>query len=71
MGVQGLWALLEPAGKPIPLETLENKQLKCNYSSWLTNSTCYVPHRPTTNKFKVEVRYVSYFFIYNAADFFS
>lgn len=27
MGVQGLWALLEPAGKPIPLETLENKIL--------------------------------------------
>jgi len=27
MGVTGLWSLLEPAGKPIPLESLENKIL--------------------------------------------
>lgn len=27
MGVTGLWRLLEPAGKPVPLETLENKVL--------------------------------------------
>lgn len=27
MGVHGLWKLLEPAGKPVPVETLENKVL--------------------------------------------
>lgn len=27
MGVQGLWKLLESAGKPIPVEKLENKVL--------------------------------------------
>ncbi|KAI4464459.1 dna repair protein complementing xp-g cells-related [Holotrichia oblita] len=26
MGVQGLWRLIEPSGKPVPLETLENKE---------------------------------------------
>lgn len=27
MGVTGLWRLVEPAGKPVPIETLENKVL--------------------------------------------
>lgn len=27
MGVTGLWRLLDPAGKPVPVETLENKIL--------------------------------------------
>jgi len=27
MGVQGLWALAEAYGKPVPLESLENKIL--------------------------------------------
>jgi DNA excision repair protein ERCC-5 len=27
MGVTGLWSLVEPAGKPVPLESLENKIL--------------------------------------------
>lgn len=27
MGVHGLWRLIEPSGKPVPLETLENKVL--------------------------------------------
>lgn len=27
MGVHGLWRLIEPSGKPVPLETLENKIL--------------------------------------------
>ena len=27
MGVNGLWSLLDPAGKPVPLESLENKIL--------------------------------------------
>lgn len=36
MGVHGLWNLLEPVGKPIPMETLENKILAVgNYLHWL------------------------------------
>lgn len=27
MGVHGLWKLIESAGKPVPVETLENKVL--------------------------------------------
>ena len=27
MGVQGLWKLLEPAGRPVALETLQGKVL--------------------------------------------
>jgi DNA excision repair protein ERCC-5 len=27
MGVTGLWKLIESSGKPVPLETLENKVL--------------------------------------------
>lgn len=27
MGVHGLWRLIEPSGRPVPLETLENKVL--------------------------------------------
>lgn len=27
MGVHGLWKLVEQAGKPVPLDTLENKVL--------------------------------------------
>ena len=27
MGVTGLWKLIEASGKPVPLETLENKVL--------------------------------------------
>lgn len=27
MGVTGLWKLIEASGKPVPLETLENKTL--------------------------------------------
>jgi hypothetical protein len=27
MGVTGLWKLIESSGKPVPLETLENKIL--------------------------------------------
>ncbi|XP_050426458.1 DNA excision repair protein ERCC-5 [Adelges cooleyi] len=35
MGVQGLWKLLEAAGKPIPVEKLENKILSIDVSIWL------------------------------------
>ena len=35
MGVHGLWTLLEPVGKPVPLETLENKILAVGNISWL------------------------------------
>ncbi|XP_063932075.1 DNA excision repair protein ERCC-5 homolog [Zophobas morio] len=35
MGVQGLWRLIEPSGKPVPLETLQNKVLAIDVSIWL------------------------------------
>ncbi|CAH1183769.1 unnamed protein product [Phaedon cochleariae] len=35
MGVHGLWRLIEPSGKPVPLETLENKVLAVDVSIWL------------------------------------
>ncbi|XP_063617374.1 DNA excision repair protein ERCC-5 [Cydia splendana] len=35
MGVTGLWRLVEPAGKPVPVETLENKVLAVDISIWL------------------------------------
>ncbi|KAJ2953876.1 hypothetical protein O0L34_g1504 [Tuta absoluta] len=35
MGVTGLWRLIEPAGKPVPVETLENKVLAVDISIWL------------------------------------
>ncbi|XP_049537650.1 uncharacterized protein LOC125952292 [Anopheles darlingi] len=35
MGVLGLWKLIEQSGKPVPLETLENKVLAVDVSIWL------------------------------------
>lgn len=35
MGVTGLWRLVEPTGKPVPVETLENKVLAVDISIWL------------------------------------
>ncbi|XP_045512140.1 DNA excision repair protein ERCC-5 homolog [Pieris brassicae] len=35
MGVTGLWRLIEPSGKPVPVETLENKILAVDISIWL------------------------------------
>ena len=38
MGVKGLWQLIDPAGKPIPLERLENRVLAIDVSIWLNQS---------------------------------
>ncbi|KAA0202148.1 hypothetical protein HAZT_HAZT009805 [Hyalella azteca] len=35
MGVKGLWRLIEEAGTPVPLESLENKVLAVDVSIWL------------------------------------
>ncbi|XP_065200982.1 DNA excision repair protein ERCC-5 [Planococcus citri] len=39
MGVHGLWKLIEPAGKQVPLESLENKVLAVDVSIWLYQLT--------------------------------
>ena len=48
MGVIGLWSLLEPAGKPVSLESLENKILAigkfsgfCLYKNKITKKTIF------------------------------
>ncbi|XP_023346371.1 DNA repair protein complementing XP-G cells homolog [Eurytemora carolleeae] len=38
MGVLGLWNLLEPVGKPVPIESLENKILAVDISIWLNQA---------------------------------
>uniref|UniRef100_A0A0K2UF46 Excision repair crosscomplementing rodent repair deficiency, complementation group 5 [Columba livia] n=1 Tax=Lepeophtheirus salmonis TaxID=72036 RepID=A0A0K2UF46_LEPSM len=38
MGVQGLWSILEPTGKVISVETLENQILAIDISLWLHQS---------------------------------
>ncbi len=38
MGVHGLWKLLDSAGKPVPLEHLENRVLAIDISIWLNQS---------------------------------
>ncbi|SPP86244.1 DNA repair protein complementing XP-G cells homolog [Drosophila guanche] len=35
MGVTGLWKLIEPCGKPVPVDTLEGKILAVDISIWL------------------------------------
>ena len=38
MGVLGLWTLLEPAGKPVPVESLSHKVLAVDISIWLNQA---------------------------------
>jgi len=38
MGVLGLWNLLEPAGKPVPVESLSHKVLAVDISIWLNQA---------------------------------
>lgn len=38
MGVLGLWTLLEPAGKPVPVESLSHKILAVDISIWLNQA---------------------------------
>ena len=40
MGVIGLWTLLEPAGKPVALESLENKILAIGKKNYLLKIPC-------------------------------
>ena len=39
MGVLGLWTLLDPVGKPVPVESLSNKVLAVDVSIWLNQVT--------------------------------
>ena len=38
MGVLGLWTLLEPVGKPVPVESLSGQVLAVDISIWLNQS---------------------------------
>ena len=38
MGVLGLWTLLEPVGKPVPVESLSEKVLAVDISIWLNQA---------------------------------
>jgi len=38
MGVLGLWTLLDPAGKPVPVESLSHKVLAVDISIWLNQA---------------------------------
>lgn len=42
MGVTGLWRLIEPAGKPVPVETLENKVLAVGELTMHNNNSKYL-----------------------------
>ena len=39
MGVLGLWTLLDPVGKPVPVESLSHKVLAVDVSIWLNQVT--------------------------------
>ena len=38
MGVLGLWTLLDPVGKPVPVESLSHKVLAVDVSIWLNQA---------------------------------
>jgi hypothetical protein len=38
MGVLGLWTLMEPAGKPVPVKSLSHKLLAVDISIWLNQA---------------------------------
>ena len=41
MGVLGLWSLLDPAGKPIPVESLENQVCTAHIAKLVLFVCCY------------------------------
>ena len=38
MGVLGLWTLLDPVGRPVPVETLSGRVLAVDVSIWLNQA---------------------------------
>ena len=62
MGVQGLWKLLEPAGRPVALETLQGKVLAVGEAD--TALRCSPVCSTTDDHFKLRI-YVTWFGFYH------